>query len=120
MTENDPQNPVPPIVVGSDDGVLLFASLDTMARSLESPDVLDGVYGPAFDATGRPVAITAPDPPSEKRWFRHSGPVSATFDPGAPARPEALVALLQERLGSEDTDLATLLDAALRSRGITE
>lgn len=45
------------MVIGSDDGVLLFASIEAAEGHLEPTDVEDRVYRPAFDADGRLLRV---------------------------------------------------------------
>jgi hypothetical protein len=116
---------VPPIVVGSDDGLQLYTSISALLSQVEWIDIENGVYGPAFDAAGHRVTLKVVPwaPPPRPRWaFWQKGfrmpTEGADIDLTSPPEPEALVALLRERLHDDRTDLATLLAAAKARFGI--
>jgi hypothetical protein len=102
--------PVAPLVVGSDDGLKLFRSVEAARGWLELPDVEDGVYGPAFDAEGRllrielPAEASDPEPPRGPRritWrlFRGSNPIRVRLLEEHPTHQSQLVELLASALG---------------------
>jgi hypothetical protein len=122
-----------PIVVGSDDGILLFRTVVDAQTYLEYPDVEAGTYGPAFDAEGRLLAIDLPDNPFPARpkgalrsWWRvfrglNAVTVRVVDDDPAAHRPE-LLALLRVALGDPGGDadgLQSLMASAEERFGVS-
>jgi len=123
---------VPPIVVSSEDGLALFDSVGGLRGYVEVPDVETGVYGPAFDAEGRLLAIELPEPlfeaPPESFFRRLSWRLlGASFNSVAvrvledqPTHQDELKRLLAAKLGIDDqhADLPELLETAKQRYGI--
>jgi hypothetical protein len=124
MTDSQHPRIVPPLIIGSDDGLALFASTGAAVSEIEGIDVADGVFGPAFDAVGHPVHLEASpllDAPPPPRWIdrirrlftSEVNVIGVSVDLASPPQPDQLVALLQERLGDDRTDLEALIATAL-------
>lgn len=107
--------PTAPLVVRSDDGIVLFASVEAARGYLEVPDVESGVYGPAFDAEGRLLDISLPSELLEAepggllarlRWRAapNFNPVGVELAEDRPQHRAELVALLQAALKSGETE----------------
>ena len=128
-----PLTPAAPLVIGSDDGLLLFPSVKAARGYLEVPDVEAGVYGPAFDAEGRLLSVELPADRFEKKpdagWRRLRWRVSPQFNPvdvrlleEEPTHRSELIELLVAALGDPSpraSDLETLLALAIERYGIT-
>lgn len=131
--------PASPLVIGSDDGLLLFPSLEAARGYLEVPDVEAGVYGPAFDAEGRRLIVEAPAELFEARprgslqrlrWriLREFNAVEVRVAEDQPTHQPQLIELLASALGETTpnandgtgrSDLDYLLTRALARYGIT-
>jgi hypothetical protein len=123
-----------PRIVKSDDGLILFESVRRAGGWLEVPDVEAGVYGPAFDARGRLVAIEPPVPlfgQPRGLWRllgRHGRPLNRVVVRSAEALPthqEALISLLESALPAPvsqeaSRDLAELVTRAVEHVGVIE
>ena len=128
----DVMPPVPPLVIRSEDGLVIFRSVSAARGYIEVPDVEDGVYGPAFDAEGRALSISLPIPlleekPSKRRplarvRWKLLGPsynaVSVELLEDRPNHRAELVALLQSVLRTDQESLGDLLAAAVDHFGI--
>lgn len=120
-------SPIAPLVVRSDDGVVLFASIEAARGYLEVPDVEAGVYGPAFDAEGRLLNISLPAELLEKkprgrlaglRWRAapNFNPVCVELAEGRPNHRTELLALLRSALAPVETDSLERLVVAAADR----
>lgn len=124
--------PTKPLIIDAEDGLALFSSLSAARGYIEVPDVEDGVYGPAFDAEGRLVAVSLPPELFEKepsrrrpiarlRW-RLLGPnfnsVSVELVEEQPNHRAELIALLQSTLKSDVENLEELVAAAVDRFGV--
>jgi hypothetical protein len=121
-----------PLIVKSDDGLTLFESVGRANGFLEVPDVEAGVYGPAFDAQGRLVAIELPVPlVGQPRGIwrllgRHGRPFNRVVVRPAEALPthqEALSNLLESALPAPvsqeaSRDLGELVARAVEHFGV--
>ncbi len=114
---------VPPLIVRSDEGLTLFASGLALRAYVEVPDLEDGVYGPAFDAEGRLLAIELPgelhEPRADSGLRRLLRPVTRQFklvEPkvldAEPAHRHELRAMPLDVLDPPDT--AAALDELVR------
>jgi hypothetical protein len=111
----------------------LFESARDAGGWLEVPDVEAGVYGPAFDARGRLVAIELPVPLfGQPRGFlrllgRHGRPFNRVVVRSAEALPthqEALISLLESALPAPvsqeaSRDLPQLVARTVEHFGVT-
>lgn len=79
--------PLPPIFCAEGDDVSCHASADALARHLEGPDLLDGVYR-AFDSAGRPLLLS-----TDEDAQGYSARVYVSLSP-APSDPDALRRML--------------------------
>lgn len=128
-----PLIPAAPLVIRSDDGLVLFPSVEAARGYLEVPDVEAGVYGPAFDAEGRLLSVELPADRLEAKpdagWRRLRWRVSPQFNPidvrlveEEPTHRSELIDLLITALGGTSppaSDLETLLSLAIERYGIT-
>lgn len=125
--------PATPLIVKSDDGVILFRSVEVARAYLEVPDVEAGVYGPAYDAEGRLLSIELPAQLFEAqpeglwrrlRWrvFPSFNPVEVLLEEGEPTHQAELIDLLSNALDEtprESGDIRQMLALGVQRFGIT-
>lgn len=123
----------PALVVMSDDGPVFFSSAAAATGYIETVDVEDGVWGPAFMLDGRVVSVRPARIDSAQlpraRWrralrlpARHDGHVVEVLAE-VPPRPEELRTMLVEALSAEhksdELPVESLIGAAVAHYGVT-